>query len=260
MVFLGDIKSSIFIILLIHLTIGSINASADQWENSDDGKTAKTWSTTSLSILSGSDYKLGDKDRTIATFDHSSGGKWVNNHFFFDIINPNSNFITMYGEWHPGLNITRLFKQAASFEMLKSISIVGEYNYGTNPMASFRSHYVGIGFELNIKNAHYSIINFMYGGDPTISEDTEQITIAWSFPFQLSFLHGEFNGYVDYIGAESYRVSHLQSQPQLLFDIGRIIGFKNSLYLGLEYQYWRNKFGKKGIDEKLPQLITTFKF
>ena len=264
-----DIKIHIqLIVLAICVWNGSVNADASAWNDKDNSTNTKHWSTTSVSILNGSGYKLGDNDRRIATFDHSSGAEFISNHFFFDVINPNSNFIAMYGEWHPAFNITALLNkflfneslnQTLLFGRIKSISIVGEYDYGTNPMSSFRSYYMGIGFDLNIPGAYYSMINIMYGGDPSVSEDTEQVSMAWSFPFHLSFLHGEFNGYIDYIGSESYRVSHLQSQPQLLFDVGRSMGIKNRLYLGVEYQYWHNKFGVKGIDEKLPQLIMTLK-
>ncbi len=244
-----------FILLVLNFSVGNNNGYANDWQLDNYDKNLKKWSTTSLSLLKGSGYLFGEKKRTIATFGHSSGGKIGSNHFFFDVINPDSNFIIIYGEWHPAFSLSNLLTQTNPIWNISDISLVGEYNYGSNSVYSFRRYYYGIGIGVNFESADYFNINFMYGGDPTVQGDTEQVSVSWAFPFKLFLVHGIFSGYLDYIGSESFLVSNIQSQPQVLIDIGRIMNYKNKFYLGLEYQYWRNKFGLKGFVEKVPQFI-----
>jgi len=248
----------IAVFLILNFSAGNKNGYANEWQENDDDKKSISWSTTSLSLLKGSGYLIGESRRTIATFDHSSGGKTGSNHFFFDVINPDSDFIIIYGEWHPALSLSNLLNQTGPVWNIDDISLVGEYNYGSNPASSFRRYYYGIGISVNFESADYFNVNFMYGGDPSVEGDAEQISVSWAFPFKLFLVHGVFSGYLDYIGSESYLVSNIQSQPQMLIDIGRMIGVRDEVYLGIEYQYWRNKFGLKGVTEKVPQVILKF--
>ncbi len=246
---------SAFVLLVINLSIGNNIGYANEWQADHYDKNAINWSVTNISFLKGRGYLLGEKKRTIATFDHSSGGKIGSHYFFFDVINPDSDFISIYGEWHPAFSLSNLFNQTDAIWKIDDILLVGEYDYGSSPMSSFRRYYYGIGVRMDFESADYFNINFLYGGDPSVPGDTEQISVSWGFPFKLFRVHGIFSGYVDYIGSESYFVANIQTQPQLLVDIGRVMDFKNKVYFGIEYQYWHNKFGLKGITEKVPQLI-----
>jgi len=248
----------IFILLVINISVGNNLARANEWQADNSGENSTNWSTTSISLLKGNGYLIGEKKRTIATFDHSSGGKAGSNHFFFDVINPDSDFITIYGEWHPALSLSNLLNQTNFVWNINDISLVGEYDYGSNPMMSFRRYYYGIGISVDFESADYFNMNFMYGGDPVVQGDAVQISVSWAFPFKLFLVDGVFSGYLDYIGSESYLASNIQSQPQMLIDISRIMNVKNKIYFGIEYQYWRNKFGMKGVNEKVPQVIIKF--
>jgi hypothetical protein len=43
-------------------------------------------------------------------------------------------------------------------------------------------------------------------------------------------------------------------------DVGEFFGRKETVYLGVKYNYWRNKFGFDGLNEHNPQLQLDWKF
>ncbi|ERS82873.1 hypothetical protein Q671_11420, partial [Halomonas sp. PBN3] len=62
-------------------------------------------------------------------------------------------------------------------------------------------------------------------------------------PFTLGAARFLFDGFLDYSTAESDHKSELNFTPQLKLDIGHFSGNPGVLYAGIEYAYWRNKFG-----------------
>ena len=80
-------------------------------------------------------------------------------------------------------------------------------------------------------------------------------------PFSVGRVDVEFAGFIDFIGSRGAgTVYQVLSQPQLRIDIGKPFGRKGQLYAGIEYQYWRNKFGDDGVNESHPQLLLVWKF
>ena len=67
--------------------------------------------------------------------------------------------------------------------------------------------------------------------------------------------------FADYIGSKtgSYAENFL-AQPQVRLDVGEFFGMPNRLQVGMEYQYWYNKYGIKGFTESLPQALLVWKF
>ncbi|MEO1925264.1 MAG: hypothetical protein ABGY08_04630 [Gammaproteobacteria bacterium] len=45
-----------------------------------------------------------------------------------------------------------------------------------------------------------------------------------------------------------------------LLDVGHLLGQKNKFYAGIEYWYWHNKFGIKGVTEQSLQAMLLFDF
>ena len=50
------------------------------------------------------------------------------------------------------------------------------------------------------------------------------------------------------------------TQPQLLFDVGALQGQRDKLMLGVEWWYWKNKYGIEGQDESAPQAEVIYYF
>ncbi len=77
---------------------------------------------------------------------------------------------------------------------------------------------------------------------------------------ELQALHGRgfhepFNP--DRVAKRTLTLSHA---AQLRLDVGDLLDHPGRLYLGVEYQYWRNKFGMNGLSERLPQALLVWRF
>jgi len=75
-----------------------------------------------------------------------------------------------------------------------------------------------------------------------------------------------FTGHVDFIGKRcpstgscDGRKREILAQPELRMDVGVFAGKKETVYLGLKWNWWRNKFGFDGLDENSPQLQLDWK-
>lgn len=87
------------------------------------------------------------------------------------------------------------------------------------------------------------------------------MTPAWKLPFSIGNTKWSFEGFTDFIGSKG--AAHHQlvlSQPQLRLDAGDLLGHSDHLYVGIEYQYFHNKYGIKGLNESLPQALVLWKF
>src|SRR5450830_733456 len=80
-----------------------------------------------------------------------------------------------------------------------------------------------------------------------------------------------FEGYVNYIAAKgkdefgSPTSPELNFDGQVMYDVGTPMGLgKNTFRIGLEYQYWRNKFGNQskvpGSFAKTPMIRAEYHF
>jgi nucleoside-specific outer membrane channel protein Tsx len=76
------------------------------------------------------------------------------------------------------------------------------------------------------------------------------LSAAWGIPFNLIGIPLSFEGYALYIGNKGRDEFGGPTAPetnidmQVMYDLSAAVGAaKNTFKLGLEYQYWRNKFG-----------------
>jgi hypothetical protein len=66
--------------------------------------------------------------------------------------------------------------------------------------------------------------------------------------------------FVDFIGSHGSCASQTLSQPQLKLDVGNFWSKPGKAYVGVEWKYWRNKFGIAGLKEDFPQLLGVWVF
>jgi hypothetical protein len=97
------------------------------------------------------------------------------------------------------------------------------------------------------------------------------LTAAWGIPFTLG-VPLSFEGYANYIGTKGRNefggptAVEINVDMQLMVDLSPAIGAaKNTLKLGLEYQYWKNKFGNPtdsapGATAKTPMVRAEYHF
>jgi nucleoside-specific outer membrane channel protein Tsx len=79
-----------------------------------------------------------------------------------------------------------------------------------------------------------------------------------TMPFEIGTFKFKFRGFTDFNfgNTNASGIFTILSQPQVLLDIGHLAGLKNNaIYLGTEYSHWHNKFGIKGVDEHVAQVM-----
>jgi len=97
-------------------------------------------------------------------------------------------------------------------------------------------------------------------------KNTYTIESAWGIPFKAG-LPMKFQGFCNYIGVKGPDGVGQGTRPETLLeaavmvDVGSLAGQKETVYLGLGYQYWHNKFGNDssrdstgGSTAHVPQL------
>jgi len=235
----------VFVMVLALMVAGSCTAFAAQW------------SSTAVSYLMGSGYEwTSAEDGAILTIDHASGWAYGDNFFFFDTFEPLGDGVGIYGEWHPRLSFGKMLNKNMAFGPVKDVLIATELNVGNG----WRAYLYGVGFDLDIPHFNFFSINFMIRDDQTIADETTfQISPAWSAPFDLGSMKWSLGGFLDYYGAEGVGEYQLLAQPQLLLDVGNFAEKPGNLFVGIEYQYWKNKYNL-GVDESLVQFMGKWVF
>jgi hypothetical protein len=121
-----------------------------------------------------------------------------------------------------------------------------------------------IGIELYKENNHNGFSPYPQGGDVTF-DNTYVLAADWGIPFAGgSFMWG---GYFDYIGAKGYGTDpETLLDTEVMYDLGRAaFSTPKKLWIGLEYQYWHNKFGNPasampGTKESTPMIRMEYHF
>ncbi|MEI6894396.1 MAG: nucleoside-binding protein [Colwellia sp.] len=201
------------------------------------------WSDTSLSILQGSNYEVGDDERTVITFEHASGHSWGTTFTFFDRLHDNNlGGDEVYGEM--SANIT-LFTPKEGF--VKNLYFSPQVEFDSSSSGpGFNNYLYGVGVNLNVPMANFFNVT-LFRRNNELYDDNNQLTIVWSFPLADGIV---FDGFSDIVDSNDDAASQYNITSQLKYDIGQHIGVtKGHLYAGVEYTYWHNKFGIDGITE-----------
>lgn len=241
-----------FIVVLISLVSMQMVSAAD-------------WSSSNIQLLHGTNYQLGEAERTILTFEHSNKWSHGDNYFFVDITEPNGKGTTHYAEFAPRLSVSKLSGWDASHGIIKDTYIAASIEMGDGNHA----HLLGIGTSLDLPGFSYANINFLRRESyrDWLTEDTDsgwQLTLTWGLPFTIKESKWLFEGFLDYAfsedGGSSPKADNMITAPRLLLDVGHLWGTPDQLFAGLEHQVWRNKFGVDGVDEEVSQMMIKWVF
>jgi nucleoside-specific outer membrane channel protein Tsx len=229
---------------------------------------AANWSNTEIMLLKGNDYHLGSQapgthSATTTTIQHASGWEYGDNYFYFDLTkeaNTDSGNSDIFGEYYTRLSYGKISGSGMSDGFIKDTLFIAGVNYGTN----FRVNTFGVGFDLNIPGfdwARFDIQTYKIAqGQVGATEATYQFTPSWSIPFEIGGAKFDFTGFIDIIGdTGGNTATQILTQPQIRLDVGNFFGKPNVFYAGIEYSYWKNKFGVNGIDDHVPQLMVLYK-
>lgn len=218
---------------------------------------AAQWSTTHASYLIGNSYQSPgineDISYDIITLEHASGWEYGDNFFFTDISDLDSAAISIYTEWAPRFSSSKILGIQYG-EVLTDVLFAAQLNLASGVS---RVDLIGIGIDLKIPHFKFLNANFYSRNDKAIDGTAFQVTIAWEMRFNMG-VEFKFAGFFDYIGEEgegnNVKEKNILTQPQLLWMAS------NNLGIGIEYQYWKNKYGIDGLDESFPQFMVNWIF
>ncbi len=199
----------------------------------------------SVSLLKGSNYELGDEERNIVTFEHTSAHSWGGLFAFMDRSkNVNDGGAATYIEFSPSFTLATL-----GDGLVKDIKLATTWE-----MSTFGDDYlVGLGSSLNLPGfSFFSVSVYQCFNDTT--EDNQQLTVVWGMPFDMAGEAFMFDGFMDHETDLNGNAS-TNITPQLKWDIASKLDYQGKLYVGVEYVNWTNKFHVDGTNESNVNLL-----
>ena len=204
----------------------------------------------SLSVLQGSDYELGDNERVVMTYEYLSVHNWGDVFGFVDrLVDQNNGGAETYIELSPNFNL-------ATFEggLVTSVKLATTWEMNEND----DQFLLGLGAGLNVPGfSHLSVSAYQRFNDA--GEDNQQVTVVWGVPFNVAGQDFMFDGFWDF-ETELNDTTSSNFTPQLKWDMAKLVGYDNKLYVGVEYVMWNDKFHVEGTDENNVNLLVKAHF
>lgn len=217
---------------------------------------ASDWSATNLWLLHGSQFEVGAAERTILRVEHADGWSFGDNYLFFDTIDSGAQSTAMYGEYAPRLSIGKLLGKDLAAGPIADVLVAGAINMGND----FRAYLYGAAVDLKLPGFAYFQLNAYVRDDKALAGQTWQLTPVWLYPFQVGSLKFSLQGFIDYAGTEGPSRTNLVAAPRLWLDVGALFGTPQRIEAGVEYMYWRNKYGIDGVTERVLQPSVKWTF
>ncbi|WP_411392330.1 outer membrane protein OmpK [Pseudomonas sp. MPB23] len=212
------------------------------------------WQNNSLTYLWGKSFTVNPQIQQTVTFEHADAWKYGDNFFFFDRIfyngkeDGNAGPDTYYGEFSPRLSFGKILDKDLSFGPIKDVLLAFTYEFGEGDNESYL---VGPGFDLNIPGFDYFQLNFYQRQTEgnRAGDGVWQITPVWSYTLPVGNSNILIDGYMDWVvdndkNARGTYHANLHFNPQVKYDLGKALNWgEKQLYVGFEYDYWKNKYG-----------------
>ncbi len=216
------------------------------------------WNSTNIQLLRGYDYEVGSEDRTLLTLEHASGWQYGDVFGFLDQTWPEEGNNSYYVEISPRVSINKLRNKFDSKGLIKDVLISTTIEKPENSNARYL---YGFAIDFNISGFKFFKTNLYIRNNPAL-ERTYQVTLSWSRPFRVKRIDYLIEGFADLAGDEGQNKKPYQLiVPRFLVDIGSVVNLKKKkLFLGIEWQYWHNKFGIQGVTESVPQFQIKYNF
>ena len=96
-------------------------------------------------------------------------------------------------------------------------------------------------------------------------DDSWIIDHAYQFPIKIGSASFSIEGHVEYVGERDIVTGGtsegwILSQMQVRYDLGKLITRKeNTIFTGIEWQYWKDKLGTKGVDDNAVQWLLVWR-
>lgn len=239
---------------------------------------AADWSDTSIGYRYGTDFRepvnANEISKNILNFNHVSGYKYGSNFFNADLLlsdekDPSSAGATsgaqeVYVVYRHTLDLGKATSKDFKFGPVRGMGVVAGFDFNTKTDAGYNSKkrmlVVGPSFMMDVpgflnisllalweSNAPYS--TFSHTGTPRYSYDVHpMLNLAWGMPVPGVPL--SFEGFANFIASKGKNefggdtASETNIDMQVMYDLSGVVGAKPKTFrVGLEYQWWKNKFG-----------------
>ena len=217
---------------------------------------ASDWQETNLQYLHGNRYLTPTNEKfsqSIITVEHVSGWTYGTNFFFFDIASPDThNDTKYYGEISPAISLEKIELLKLNDPFIKDILLQLNLELPQGPV--HRTVLEGVTLEWKNLWFDYLSTQFLRRDILGVNGTSAQLTLVWSKVFGQKKWPIRFNGFLDWASKEGEVHDNLQTQPSLLLDFALKTDGRVPLRIGIEYNYWHNKLGIKGLNQSVPQL------
>ncbi len=210
-------------------------------------------------------------DTLIFTLQHASGWEY-GGHFFFVDHTRVDNDTSFYGEWYPTFSSKKIFDISYS-GLLRDMSLVLGVNAA--PDSNIVKYLPGLQLEWNVPGFNFfnTLITAYIddsegldsGGAPR-EGNSWMFDAAWQYPLEVGNQAFSIEGHAEYISSRETEIPGVTTrhwilaQVQLRWDAGKALNWQaDRFFLGLEYQFWRNKLGTDQ-NESVAQALAVWRF
>ena len=255
--------------------MGSMSANAAEWADNSIGYRYGT--------KFAEPFNSQDITKNIINFTHASGYKYGTNYLNVDLLmsdKTDGNAQEAYIVYRHTLDLGKISGKDLSFGPARGFGLTGGFDWNTKNDTGYGSKkrmlvlgptvMMDVPGFLNVSVLALWESNQPVGVTSRYSYDVHpMLNAAWGIPFGSSGF--AFEGYVNYIAAKGKNefgggtAPELNFDGQIMYDVGMPLGMgKNTFRVGLEYQYWRNKFGNPsnvpGSLAKTPMIRAEYHF
>lgn len=212
------------------------------------------WQDNSLTYLYGKNYKVDAPIQQTLTFEHASGWSFGDLFLFVDSVHfngkgNNNGFddSTLYGELAPRFSLGKISGADLSFGPIKDVLISTTYEFGEDDVESYL---IGPAVDLDLPGFDFFQLNTYLrkteSGRP--GNNVWQITPVWSYTLPLGNSDLVIDGYMDWVtdndrNSRGDYHANLHFNPQIKYDLAKAMGWGKKFYVGIEYDYWKDKYG-----------------
>lgn len=257
---------------------------------------AATWSDTYVGYRYGSEFtepsNTKDIEKHILQLTHASGYAYGQNFFNLDLLQSDENdpasgdkagegdgALEAYLTYRHQLHLGKVLDKDLSFGPVKEVALSAGFDLNTkNTSFGPRKQLLLVGptlkfdvpkgfVDFSIFYAHERNRNgFKPAGEKDITFDDYTVyNLAWGIPFQAGPMPMKFQGFGNYNTAKGLGTEdEILVRTSLMVDVGQLAFDKsNTLWAGVGYEYWDNKFGnhdKPGVDTRAPTFQMEWHF
>ncbi len=246
---------------------------------------AAEWSDTSIGYRYGTKFaepfNTQDITKSIVNITHVSGYKYGTNFLNADMLmsdGKDANAQEVYVVYRHTLDLGKVTGKNFKFGPVRSVGITGgfDFNSKNDPGYSSKKRMLVLGPTLG-----FDVPGFLNVGLYVLHESNKPVGIASRYTYDahamLNAAWGipvgpfSFEGFMNYIASKGQNEFGGGTSPELnidmalMYDMAPLVGgAKNTFRVGVEYQYWRNKFGNPhsipGTLAKTPMIKVDYHF